>query len=117
MTTQRGEIWLADLNPVKGSEQAGVRPVLILQNNIINKFTSTVITLPLTTNLRRATLPSCVAIGKGEGGLGEDSVVLCHQLRVLDKTRLQRKLGDVSQTKLVEIEDCVLFTLGIEFES
>lgn len=116
MIVRRGEIWLADLNPVRGSEQAGVRPVLIFQNDTVGKFTTTVITLPLTTNLRRAALTSCVAINKGEGGLSEDSVVLCHQLRVLDKTRLQRKLGEISQTKLTEIEDCVLFTLGIEFD-
>ncbi len=115
MIVSRGEVWLADLNPVKGSEQAGIRPVLILQNDTVGKFT-TVIALPLTTNLRRAALPSCGAINKDEGGLSEDSVVICHQLRVLDKTRLQRKLGEVSQSKLTEIEDCVLFTLGIEFD-
>jgi len=117
MTVHRGELWLADLNPVRGFEQAGIRPVLILQNDTIGKFTTTVIALPLTTNLRRATLPSCVAINKGEGGLSEDSVILCHQLRVLDKVRLQRKLGNVSKSKLIEIEDCVLYTLGIEFYS
>ena len=90
MTVMRGEIWLADLNPTRGSEQAGTRPVLILQNNVINKYTTTILAIPLTTNLRRAALPSCVQISKGEGGLASDSVVLCHQLRVLDKTRLVR---------------------------
>ena len=88
MTVQRGEIWLADLNPTRGSEQAVTRPVLIFQNTLINKYTTTILAIPLTTNLRRASLPSCVQISKGEGGLVSDSVALCHQLRVLDKAQL-----------------------------
>jgi len=112
MKIKRGEIWLADLHPTRGSEQAGVRPVLIFQNDILNKYSATVLTIPLTTNMRRASLPSCVQIPKGEGGLVSDSVVLCHQLRVLDKTRLQRKLGTVSQRTLLTVEKCILFTMG-----
>jgi mRNA interferase MazF len=64
MTVRRGEIWLADLNPTRGSEQAGTRPVLIFQNNSINRFTSTFLTIPLTTNLKRASLPTCVYLLK-----------------------------------------------------
>jgi len=109
----RGEIWLADLNPTRGSEQAGSRPVLVLQNDAINDFTSTLIAIPFTTNLRRATLPSCVRVAQGEGGLSSDSVVLCHQLRVLDKSRLYRKLGSVSRQTLDDVESRLLFTLGI----
>ena len=67
MTVKRGEIWLAALNPIRGSEQAGVRPILIFPNDTINAFTSTVITIPFTTNLRRAALPSCVRVSAGEG--------------------------------------------------
>ena len=93
MTYRRGEVWLADLNPVRGSEQAGRRPVILLQNDSILRFTTTVLCVPLTTNLRRAQLPSCVAISKGDGGLTANSVALAHQLRVLDKDRLTRKLG------------------------
>jgi mRNA interferase MazF len=113
MNIYRGEIWMADLNPIRGSEQAGRRPVLVLQNDAINKFTTTVLTIPLTTNLRRAALPSCVRINKGEGGLESDFVFLCHQLRVLDKDRLQQKLGIVSPHIITAVENCVLFTLGI----
>lgn len=113
MMVKRGEIWLADLNPTRGSEQAGTRPVLIFQNNLVNKFTTTVLAVPLTTNLRRAALPSCVQIAKGEGGLTSDSVALCHQLRVLDTTRLQRKMGMVSQETILALESCVMFTMGI----
>ena len=113
MTVKRGEIWLADLNPTRGSEQAGTRPVLIFQNNVINKYTTTILAIPLTTNLRRASLPSCVQISKGEGGLASDSVALCHQLRVLDKTRLMRRLGTVNQKTISAIESCVKFTMGM----
>ena len=113
MTVNRGEIWLADLNPTRGAEQAGTRPVLISQNNVINKYTTTILAIPLTTNLRRASLPSCVQISKGEGGLASDSVALCHQLRVLDKTRLRRKLGIVSPKTMSAIESCVKFTMGM----
>ena len=76
MIVKRGEIWLADLNPIRGSAQAGVRPVLIFQSDTINRFTTTVLAIPLTTNLRRASLPSCVRISKDEGGLTNDSVPL-----------------------------------------
>jgi len=64
---RRGEVWLADLNPTRGSEQAGIRPVVVFQNDSINKFTKTLISIPLTTNLRRSSLPSSVLISKGEG--------------------------------------------------
>ena len=113
MTIKRGDVWLANLNPTRGSEQAGIRPVLVFQNNVINEFTTTLLTIPLTTNLRRAVLPSCVKIEKGEGGLESDSVALCHQMRALDKKRLQRRLGTVSHYIIEEIENCVLFTTGI----
>jgi mRNA interferase MazF len=113
MTVKRGEIWLADLNPTRGSEQAGTRPVLIFQNDVINRFTKTVLAIPLTTNLRRASLPSCVQISKGEGGLASDSGALCHQLRVLDKTRLLRRLGIVNPKTISAIESCVKFTMGM----
>ena len=112
MTVHRGEIWMADLNPTRGSEQAGVRPIIIFQNNAISRFTTTVLTIPLTTNLRRASLPSCLLIPKGEGGLSEDSVALCHQARVLDQTRLQWKLGKLKPQTLSTLEGRMLFTMG-----
>lgn len=113
MIVRRGEIWLANLDPTRGSEQAGMRPVLVFQNDAINKYTTTVLGIPLTTNLRRASLPSCVQVLKGEGGLVSDSVALCHQLRVLDKTRLMRRLGTVGPKTIASIESCVRFTTGM----
>ncbi|MDX6556989.1 MAG: mRNA interferase MazF [Blastocatellia bacterium] len=113
MTVSRGEIWLADLNPTQGSEQSGTRPVLIFQNDSINRFTSTFLTIPLTANLRRALLPTCVLVRQGDGGLDKDSVPLCHQLRALDKVRLKHRLGTVSKQTMAAIENRVLFTTGV----
>ncbi len=112
MIVKRGEVWWADLNPTRGSEQAGTRPVVIFQNDFVNRFTTTVISIPLTTNLRRASLPSCLFIPHGEGGLSEDSVALCHQVRVLDKSRLQTRLGELSSQLLNTLEGRMLFTMG-----
>jgi mRNA interferase MazF len=111
---QRGEIWLANLNPTQGSEQSGIRPVIIFQNNLVSRYSSTTLAIPLTTNQRRAALPICVAIPQGEGGLTQDSVALCFQLRVLDKTRLIKKLGQLSASAIGQIEETVLLTLGYE---
>jgi mRNA interferase MazF len=113
MTVKRGEVWFADLNPIRGSEQAGIRPVLIFQNDTITAVSATVLAIPFTTNLRRAALPSCVRVAAGDGGLTSDSVALCHQLRVLDTTRLIRRLGSVSRQTILAVERCVLFTTGI----
>lgn len=116
MTQQlkRGEVWLANLNPTQGSEQAGTRPVIIFQNDLVSQFSTTTIAIPLTTNLRRAALPICLLIQQGDGGLRQDSVALCFQLRVLDKTRLSKKLGQLSAETLTQLEEVVLLTLGYE---
>lgn len=111
-SVQRGEIWLANLNPTQGSEQAGIRPVIIFQNDVVSRFSTTVITIPLTTNQNRATLPICLKIEKGNGGLAQDSVALCYQIRVLDKSRLIRLLGKLESETIKELEDIVLLTLG-----
>ena len=112
---KRGEIWLANLDPTQGSEQAGMRPVIIFQNDIVSQFSTTVIAIPLTMNQRRASLPVCMLIKQGEGGLLQDSVALCFQIRVLDKTRLVRRLGQLSGEIIAQLEQVVLVTLGYEF--
>lgn len=112
MTIEREEIWLANLDPTQGSEQAGTRPIIIFQDSTLSKFTTTIITIPLTTNLRRSALPTCLIISKGQGGLNQDSVALCHQIRVLNKTRLIKKLGKLELEVIANLENIVLFTLG-----
>ena len=84
-----------------------MRPTIIFQNDTISRYTTTAIGIPLTTNLRRASLPSCVLIPGGERGLTQDSVALCHQLRVLDKTRLRNKMGEVNPEIMLQLENIV----------
>ena len=116
MTQQlkRGEVWLANLNPAQGSEQAGIRPIIIFQNDIVSQFSTTTIAIPLTTNQRRASLPICMLIRQGDGGLSQDSVALCFQIRVLDKTRLIQRLGLLRTETIAQLEDVVLITLGYQ---
>lgn len=113
MNIKRGDIWLATLDPTQGSEQAGTRPVVIFQNETILQYSITVVAIPLTTNLRRLSLPTCVLMPQNEKSVKVDSVALCHQIRVLDKTRLVHKLGELGLDTIENLDKCVLFTLGI----
>lgn len=101
------------LDPIVGSEQGGRRPVLILQNNSVSEFTKTLIAIPLTTSLRRSQLPSSAFIPSEGTGLTADSVALCHQMRVIDQSRLQTRIGVVTPEMLQQVADAILFTLGI----
>jgi mRNA interferase MazF len=89
------------------------RPVLVLQNAIIQDFSTTIIVVPFTANMRRAELPTCMAVQKGEGGLTADSVLLCHHVRAIDHARLRRRMGRLKAITLVDVENCILYTLGI----
>lgn len=113
MIVQRGEVWFARLDPVQGSEQAGTRPVLIFQNNRLNRTGTTTLAITFTTSLTRSTSPFAVLVPQGEGGLVADSVLLCNQMRVLDESRLERRLGQVSEQVMADVETRVLWTLGI----
>ena len=110
---QKGEVYRADLNPVVGSEQAGLRPVVVVQNSVLNRPTRTVVVVPFTTNLRRAELPSGVLIPHGEGGLDQDSVALCHQVRVLDKSRLTTRLGKLALASIAKIDETLKFVMDL----
>jgi mRNA interferase MazF len=109
----RGEVWLAALDPVRGSEQAGTRPVLILQADPLNTFLRTVVIVPLTTNLQWTRLPFCVLVVAGDGGLASDSTALCHQVRVIDKSRLLRRLGRLSDATLAKVEQALRVTFSL----
>jgi mRNA interferase MazF len=109
----RGDIYLVNLDPTQGSEQAGTRPVLLYDDTRIIQAGRTVVTIPFTTNLTRQILPSCILIPAGEGGLHRDSVLLCHQIRVLDKSRLKVKWGTISSDWMTKIDKVVQRTLGM----
>ncbi len=110
---KRGEVWMASLDPVRGSEQAGIRPVIVLQANTLNSFLRTALVVPCTSNLRWAEFPHCVRLAAGDGGLTNESAVLSHQLRVIDRERLVRRMGALSRESLREIETALLVTLDI----
>ena len=109
----RGDIYLANLNPSRGSEQAGIRPVIIVQHNNIDRFTRTVVVIPLTTNLRRARIPGTMIIPVGEGGLTQKSVALCYQIVVIDKQRLKQHLGTLSVDYLKQLGVAIRYTLDL----
>lgn len=110
---KRGDVYLADLNPVKGSEQAGMRPVLIYQDDRLIKATRTVIVIPFTTNLKLQKLPSGVIVPAGEGGLRQASVALCHQIRALDKLGILNYWGTLPRNRMVIIDRAILRTMGV----
>lgn len=103
---------MADLDPVIGSEQGGVRPVLIIQNDKGNRYGTTVIVAAITSRLKKESLPTHVAVGPGEGGLRKGSLVLTEQLRTLEKTRLTRFLGTLSQGAMARVSDALRISLG-----
>ena len=93
MNIKRGDIFYADLSPVVGSEQGGIRPVLIVQNNVGNRFSPTVIAAAITSQKSKANLPTHIQLRANDSGLSRDSVVLLEQIRTLDKRRLKEKMG------------------------
>lgn len=109
----RGEIYYANLSPVVGSEQGGMRPVLIVQNDVGNKHSPTTIVVPITSCLIKNKLPTHVSLGSGEGGLQSDSVVLCEQVRVIDKTRLIDNIGILTKNRMTEIDNALRISVGL----
>ena len=107
MEVKRGEIWWADLSPTKGTEQSGIRPVLVVQTDHINPYSPHTIVVPFTTKIRKKVLPSHVFIPAVKDNLPEDSVILCEQIRVIDKQRLVRKSGMLSKNRLLEVDSAL----------
>lgn len=111
---KRGEIYMALLDPVIGSEQGGRRPVVIVQNDRGNRCSPTVIVLPLTSSAKKGGLPTHVRLPAGEGGLKRPSVILCEQVRTLEKTRLTRYMGRLDAKKLKEVEAALSVSLAMD---
>ena len=113
MIVRRGELYFADLSPVKGSEQGGIRPVLILQNDIGNKYSPTVIVAAITSQINKAKIPTHIEISAKEYGLEKDSVILLEQIRTLDKQRLREKISKLSDYKMSFVDRAMQISLGI----
>lgn len=109
---KRGEIYYADLSPVVGSEQGGVRPVLIIQNDVGNKYSPTVIVSAITSQLGKAKLPTHIELPAERYNLPKNSVALLEQIRTLDKRRLQEKITTLSPEKMREVNKALLISLG-----
>lgn len=113
MVIRRGDVFYADLRPVVGSEQGGVRPVLIVQNDVGNRHSPTVICAAITSRLNKAKLPTHVAVSTMQCNMVKDSVILLEQLRTIDKKRLKDRICHIDGTLLDEVDKALLVSLGL----
>ncbi|MDF2949340.1 MAG: mazF [Sedimentibacter sp.] len=113
LIVKRGDVYYADLSPVIGSEQGGVRPVLIVQNDIGNRYSPTVIVSAITSQINKAKLPTHIEISSEDFSLPKDSVVLLEQIRTIDKKRLKEKIGRFDKNLMGEVDDCLKISLGL----
>ena len=109
---KRGEIYYADLNPVVGSEQGGIRPIIVLQNDVGNKYSPTVIAAATTSRLTKAKLPTHIELTRENTPMPKDSVVLLEQIRMIDKSRIKEKIGELPPDVMQQINDALLVSLG-----
>ena len=115
MVIKRGDMFYADLSPVIGSEQGGIRPVLIIQNDTGNKYSPTVIAAAITSQTGKNRLPTHIEIGSRENGLKSDSVVLAEQIRTIDKSRLKEKIGHIDDSKIMnKVNNAIGISFGLE---
>lgn len=113
MKIKRGDIFFADLSPVVGSEQGGIRPVVVVQNDIGNKYSPTIIIAAITSQLHKAKLPTHIGIAADKYGLPKNSVVLLEQLRTIDKKRLREKIGSFDNNFMSKLDDALKISVGV----
>ncbi len=113
MTVKRGEIYYADLSPVVGSEQGGIRPVLIIQNDIGNRYSPTVIAAAITSQQDKAKLPTHISVEAEGSGLQKNSIVLLEQVRTIDKRRLKEKMGNLDLDSMDKVDHALSVSFGL----
>lgn len=113
LVVKRGDIFYADLSPVIGSEQGGIRPVLVVQNDIGNRYSPTIIVTAITSQINKAKLPTHVEIEASEYGLTKDSVILLEQIRTIDKKRLEEKIGHLDEEMMLKVNEAISISLGL----
>ena len=116
MNIKRGDIFYADLSPVIGSEQGGIRPVLIVQNDVGNRFSPTVIAAAITSQHSKANLPTHISLRASGSGLAKDSVVLLEQIRTIDKKRLKEKMGALYTISMSRVDEALTISFGLSSE-
>lgn len=114
MIVKRGDIFYADLSPVIGSEQGGVRPVLVVQNDVGNKYSPTIIIAAITSQINKARLPTHIEINATDFGLPKDSVVLLEQIRTIDKKRLREKIGRFDEDMMESVDEALRISIGLK---
>ena len=113
MQVHRGDIYYADLSPVVGSEKGGVRPVLIVQNDVGNRFSPTVIAAAITSQQTKANLPTHITLNAVDSGLARDSIVLLEQVRTLDKHRLKERMGRLDDNSMDQVDHALSISFGL----
>jgi len=113
LIVKRGDVYFADLSPVVGSEQGGVRPVLVIQNDIGNRFSPTVIVAAITAQIQKAKLPTHVEIDAKKDGFERDSVILLEQIRTIDKQRLTDKITHLDEVMMIRVDEALQISLGL----
>ncbi|MDD6565105.1 MAG: type II toxin-antitoxin system PemK/MazF family toxin [Clostridiales bacterium] len=113
MTVKRGEIYYADLSPVVGSEQGGIRPVLVVQNDVGNKYSPTIIAAAITSKINKAKMPTHIELSANIYGLNKDSVVLLEQIRTIDKQRLKERIGKLDSTMMSSVDKALYISFGM----
>ncbi len=113
MNIKRGDIFYADLSPVVGSEQGGLRPVLIVQNDVGNKYSPTVIAAAITSQMTKTRLPTHIDVYAENFGLSRDSVILLEQIRTIDKRRLREKMGHIDDGLMQKVNDAISVSFGL----
>lgn len=117
MTIKRGDIFYADLSPVIGSEQGGIRPVLIVQNDVGNRYSPTVIAAAITSQHDKTELPTHIRVNAVSSGLAKDSIVLLEQVRTIDKRRLKEKMGTLDTRSMGEVDMALSVSFGLNFNN
>lgn len=113
MNIKRGDIYYADLSPVVGSEQGGIRPVLIIQNDVGNKYSPTVIAAAITSQREKTKLPTHISVASGDCGLAKDSIVLLEQVRTIDKKRLKERMGTLNDAAMGMVDKALSVSFGL----
>ncbi len=112
-SVRRGDIYYADLSPVVGSEQGGMRPVLIVQNDIGNRYSPTVIAAAITSQTGKAKLPTHISLGGRSCGLTKDSIILLEQIRTIDKQRLRERMGKLDEAMMSRVDNAIAVSFGL----
>ena len=113
MIVKKGDLYFADLSPVVGSEQGGVRPVLVVQNDVGNKYSPTVIAAAVTSKINKAKLPTHIELSAIDYGLSKDSVILLEQIRTIDKRRLREHMGHLDDKQMLLVDDAIAVSFGL----